>query len=63
MMRATLSCGMSVRSRISHRSTETMKSICYFREQAMFLIEELELLYDDWEDVLIESQRAFVWTG
>ena len=27
------------------------------QKQAMFLIEDLELLYDDWEDVLIESQE------
>ena len=33
------------------------------QKQAMFLIEDLELLYDDWEDVLIESQELFVWWG
>ncbi|MFR5027681.1 MAG: hypothetical protein ACLTDF_01875 [Coprococcus sp.] len=27
------------------------------QKQAMFLIEDLELLYDDWDDVLIESQE------
>lgn len=32
------------------------------QKQAMFLIEELELLYDDWEDVLIESQE-FLFGG
>lgn len=32
------------------------------QKQAMFLIEDLELLYDDWEDVLIESQE-FLFGG
>ena len=35
------SCGMSVRSRISHRSTETMKSICYFRSRLCFSLKIL----------------------
>jgi lysine-N-methylase len=33
------------------------------QKQAMFLIEELELLYDDWEDVLIESQELLFGQG
>ena len=32
------------------------------QKQAMFLIEDLELLYDDWDDVLIESQE-FLFGG
>ena len=33
------------------------------QKQAMFLIEDLELLYDDWEDVLIESQELLFGQG
>lgn len=33
------------------------------QKQAMFLIEDLELLYDDWEDVLIESQMFLFSAG
>lgn len=33
------------------------------QKQALFLIEELELLYDDWEDVLIESQELLFGQG
>lgn len=33
------------------------------QKQAMFLIEDLELLYDDWEDVLIESQELLFGVG
>lgn len=33
------------------------------QKQAMFLIEDLELLYDDWEDVLIESQELLFGGG
>lgn len=33
------------------------------QKQAMFLIEELELLYDDWENVLIESQEILFGEG
>lgn len=33
------------------------------QKQAMFLIEELELLYDDWENVLIESQELLFGQG
>lgn len=33
------------------------------QKQAMFLIEDLELLYDDWENVLIESQELLFGGG
>lgn len=33
------------------------------QKQAMFLIEDLELLYDDWDDVLIESQELLFGGG
>lgn len=33
------------------------------QKQAMFLIKDLELLYDDWEDVLIESQELLFGQG
>lgn len=33
------------------------------QKQVMFLIEDLELLYDDWEDVLIESQMFLFSAG
>lgn len=33
------------------------------QKQAMFLLEDLELLYDDWEDVLIESQELLFGQG
>ena len=33
------------------------------QKQAMFLIEDLELLYDDWDDVLIESQMFLFSAG
>lgn len=33
------------------------------QKQAMFLIEDLELLYDDWEDVIIESQELLFGGG
>ena len=33
------------------------------QKQVMFLIEDLELLYDDWEDVLIESQELLFGGG
>ena len=33
------------------------------QKQAMFFIEDLELLYDDWEDVLIESQELLFSAG
>jgi lysine-N-methylase len=33
------------------------------QKQAMFLIEDLELLYDDWDDVLIESQELLFGQG
>lgn len=33
------------------------------QKQAMFLIEDLELLYDDWEDVLIKSQELLFGQG
>ena len=33
------------------------------QKQAMFLIEDLELLYDDWEDVLVESQKLLFGGG
>ena len=33
------------------------------QKQAMFLIEDLELLYDDWEDVLVESQELLFGQG
>jgi lysine-N-methylase len=33
------------------------------QKQAMFLIGDLELLYDDWEDVLIESQELLFGQG
>ena len=33
------------------------------QKQAMFLLEDLELLYDDWDDVLIESQELLFGQG
>ena len=33
------------------------------QKQAMFLLEDLELLYDDWDDVLIESQELLFSDG
>lgn len=33
------------------------------QKQAMFLLEDLELLYDDWDDVLIESQELLFGGG